>query len=289
MAAAEPAGAVRFRVEAYPRAARAAAAALAAVARASLLLALGAVLRASDPPVTLAVLARDLALFAALPEAAARLLGRAFRTEAQVEGDALVLRRRLLRVEVPCASIAGVEPWRAPLPGPGFGLRLRSGARLGFALAARDPAPMLRALAEAGVGPARAALAQTAVVYAETRAASPRPAWQRPALKFVAFALVPGGVAFYAHQHIAFGAFLGEYYLMGAAAWLRSAAAYWVHAALLLVLYASALRALVEVASLLAAHCVRARAAAVRRAAEPVAAALYYAGVPALLALRFLS
>jgi hypothetical protein len=55
------------------------------------------------------------------------------------------------------------------------------------------------------------------------------------------------------------------------------------------VLWASVWRGPAEGASLLAAYVAPAQAARVRRAAEVACRVLYYAGVPALLALRFAS
>jgi hypothetical protein len=276
-------------IEAYSRAPRAAAGALVALSRASPPLLLAAVLLGSEvgaglPPLLDAVLALSL-----LPALAAHLVGRALRCEVAVLGADLVLRRRGLRVELPLASIERVLPWRAPLPRPGFGLGLRSGARLRWSLAAPDPAPLLRALADAGVGAARDALRHPMLVYAEARAAAGRPLWNRWPAKVALFALLPGGVAFYAHQHIAYGGLLGEYYLLGPGAYVRTALLMWLHAGLLLALYAAGWRALVELAALAAAWRAPSRAAALRRAAEGAAAALYYASVPALLALRFLA
>jgi hypothetical protein len=276
------------RIEAYPGVARAAAAALVALSRGSLPLLFALLVLAPEAPLELPRLLDLLLSFALLPAAGAWALGRALRGEVALEGADLVLRRRALRVEVPLASIAGVEPWRLPLPRPGFALRLRSGARLRWSLAAEDPRPLLQRLAAAGAPGAESSLAHPSLAYAAARAGARLRFWQRPLFALVIFALLPGGVGFYAHQHIAFGGLLGEYYLMGASAWLRTAAVYWLHSALLLLLYAGALRAAVEAACFAAAQSGRARAAAVRRVAEGGAAALYYASVPALLALRFL-
>jgi apolipoprotein N-acyltransferase len=276
------------RIELAPSAARAAAAALVALSRGSLPLLLVLAALATDPPLELPNLLDLLLTFALLPALGAFAIGRALRGEALLAGGDLVLRRRALRVEVPLASVSGIEPWRVPLPRPGFALRLRSGARLRWSLAAADPSALLRELAAAGVPGAQDALAHPALVYAAARAAAPRRFWQRPLVALVLFALVPAGVGFYAHQHIAYGGLLGEYYLMGLAAYLRTAALYWLHSGVLLLLYGSAFRAFVEAASLAAARFAPARAAALRRRTEGGAAALYYASVPTLLAIRFL-
>ncbi len=276
------------RVEVYAPPARLAAGALVAVSRASLLLVLAAVAFADEPPATSA-LVEALATLSLLPALAARLLARAFRGTATVLGADLVLQRGALSAEVPLASLAAVRPWRVPLPRPGLGLRLASGRRLPWSPAAADPSPLLRALAEAGVASAAGALAHPILVYARARAAAARPFWKRPLFGVALFALLPAGIGFYAHQHIAHGGLLGEWYLLGPASYLRTAALHWLHAALLLLLYAGLWRALVAVACLAVAAFAPARAAPARRAAEGGAAALYYASVPALLAFRFLA
>ena len=276
------------RIEAFPSAARGAAAALVALSRGSLPLLCALAALATDPPLELPQLLDLLLSFALLPALAAFAIGRSLRGEASLEGGNLVLRRRALRVEVPLASIAGIEPWSVPLPRPGFALRLGSGARLRWALASPDPGALLRALAAAGATAAAAAASHPSLVYAAARAGAGRHFWQRPVVKFVLFALLPGGVGFYAHQHIAYGGLLGEYYMMGLSAYLRTAAVYWLNSAVLLLLYGSAWRALVEAAAFAAAHLAPRRAGAVRWVTEGGAAALYYASVPALLALRFL-
>jgi hypothetical protein len=278
-----------LRVVVWPRAARAIAAAALGLAGANLLVVLAAVVVQTDPPVTLRPLAEALAAGSLLPAALARLLARGFRGRAALDGSELVLERRGLRVEVPLASIARVRPWRIPLPGPGLALGLRSGAPLAWTLGLRDPALLLAALAGAGTPGAAGALASAPVVYARARAARRRRWFERPLVKLVLFALLPACVGFYAHQHIAHGGLFGEWNVFGPVAWLCTLGLLWLHAALLLLLFAAAWRAGVEALALAAAWTLPARAALVRRLAEGGAAALYYASVPALLALRFLS
>jgi hypothetical protein len=274
---------------ALPGGVRALAAALMLFARASLLLLLLAVWRVNDPPITALVLARDFLALAVLPEAVARLLCRAFAGRAGTEAGSLVVVRAGRRIEVPCASIAQLRPWRLPLPSPGVSLVLRSGARLPARLGLEDPARLIDSLADARVAPAREALALPVVRYAAARAAWPRRWYEHAAVKVALFSLLPGGVGFYAHQHIAFGHILGEWYLMGAAAWFRSAALYWLTGALYLALWAGSFRIAAESYSLAAAHLAPERAGGARRFAERAATALFYVSVPALLAVRFLS
>jgi hypothetical protein len=101
--------------------------------------------------------------------------------------------------------------------------------------------------------------------------------------------LLPAAVAFNAHQHIAFGGFFGEYRLIGLRAWLTTALLYEVTSALYLVLWWGTFRIAVEASCWAGALAAPGRASGVRRLAERAGALLYYASIPALLALRFLS
>jgi len=274
---------------AYPAPWRWVAAALVALSRASLpAIAVAVVLRLSEPfplPTLLAILAA----YSALPGAAAWLLERAFTANVEVRERALHVRGRGLRLEVPCASIARVEPWRLPLPGPGVWLRLRSGSVLRPGLEAPDLEPLVSALAEAGgVASAREALRHSFVAYASARRRRPRGLLSHPIFKFPGFSLLPTAVLFNAHQHIAYGGSLGQYHLEGLAAWLLTFGEYWAYVCTYLVLFASVCRALAEGVALLAARAGSALAARVRRTVEIVCGVLYYAGVPALVLARFL-
>jgi hypothetical protein len=275
-------------VRAYPTPWRWATALLVAVSRASLpVIAVLVWVRLSEP-FGLATLLATLTAWAALPGAAAWLLERAFTASAELRDGALHLRGRGLRVEVPCASIACALPWRLPLPGAGIGLRLRSGAALPRGLEAPDLSPLLGELEREGVAGAREALARPLQVYARERAARRRGLLWHPLFKFPGFALLPTAVMFNAHQHIAYGGTLGQYYTEGLAAWLRTFAEYWTWVCVYLALYASVLRSMAEGIALLAASAGSALAARARRAVEVACGILYYAGVPALVLARFL-
>ena len=201
----------------------------------------------------------------------------------------LVIARAGVRLEVPLAAIARVRPWRVPLPAPGVTVYLRGGRRLqDGGLALRDPSPLLAALAGAGVAAARTAAADPAIVWAEARAARPRRRWYHWVLKFPLFALLPTAVLFNLHQHIAHGGPLGEYYLLGPWSYAHTFLIYYVTLTIYLALYAGTWRGLAEVATRIATGRAPARAATWRRAAERVCALAYWAGVPALLALRLL-
>ncbi len=308
----------------YPLPWRVIAGVLVAVSRVGLL-AIGASLLAADAPVPLLALVRALAALVVLPGAAALLIERAFAAEVKVRdadiallavnlgqnataaarsdgtGSApdepvlrcaasLVISRRGLRLEVPCAAIARVSPWTIPLPGPGFSLWLRSGRRLRYGLQADDPTPLLSALAAAGaVASARAATRHPGVVYAHVkygRAAQPR--WYHLLAKFAGFGLLPTAVWFNAHQHIAYGGLFGQYYLEGLSPYLKTFLISWSLASIYLLLYASVWRALAEVTAVLTARAAPAYAAPVRRLSEIVCRVMYYGGVPVLVLLPFL-
>jgi hypothetical protein len=266
---------------------RLALAACLAIAGASLPLLLAAALLANDPPMTPRALLELFAVQVALPLAAAWAGWRAHAARVGVEGEDLVVERRGRRLAVPLAAVAGVEPWRLPLPAPGVRLRLRSGRALPWSLAAADPAPLLAALAAAGV-PGAVEAAEGAIA----RWARVRAPWRRRPLdriaKFGLFALGPAAVLFHAHQHISYGGLFGEWYLLGRGAWLRTLAEYLATTVVVLVLYASAWRGLAEAIALLAARVAPPRAAGVRRAVERACQVAYFGGVPLLLALRFL-
>lgn len=279
-------GSGHFRVHALPPWARVVAAVCFAVSRGSLPALLLLVVLANDPPVTPPVLFRLTAVFVVLPGVAAWVVERAHAADVEVGRDALVIAPRGLRIEVPADAIARVTPWAVPVPEPGLTLHLRSGRRLRQRLARRDPEPLLVALARrGGVAAARAALAHPTVVYAH---AKPATSPYRLLAKFGLFALLPTALLFNAHQHIAHGALLGEYYLMGLRSYLATFATYWLVLVIYLVLWAAVWRGPAEAVALLAARVAPSRAARVRRGAEIACRLLYYGGVPALLLIRFL-
>src|SRR5436309_428357 len=105
----------RIRAFAYPLGWRIAGASLFALSRASLPAILALVVLATDPPVTPPVLVRVVVVLALLPGLAARLVARAFAAELSVDDDALVIRRRDLRLEVPYRAVARLAPWGVAL------------------------------------------------------------------------------------------------------------------------------------------------------------------------------
>jgi hypothetical protein len=280
-----PTSAAELPARAYPLAWRVVAALLVGLSRISLPVLLALVMLANDPPIGPILLVQLVALFALLPALAAAAIGRVGAARVELAAADLIVRRADLRVEIPRAAIARLAAWTVPLPGPGLTLWLRSGRRLRYVLQLDDPAPLLHAL---GDTVAHAALDHPSVVWAHAAAAAPRWRWYHYGWKFVLFALLPTAVFFNAHQHIAYGGPLGEYHLLGLAAYLRTFAVYWVALAVHLVLFASLWRGAAEAAALAAAWAAPSYATRVRRAAEICCRVLYYGGVPALTALRFL-
>lgn len=216
-----------------------------------------------------------------LPDLAVRLLRRAFAAEASVDAQTLCIARDDLRIEAPIASLAAIQPWRVPLPGAGASLRLRSGARLPVGI---EPVPVAL-LAAAGV----AVPAHPDLAYGAAQQQHARRIWLHPLVKFGLFGLAPAAVLFRAHQVIAFGGLLGQYYLEGLRPYLATLVEYAGITLLYLLLFASTLRLFGELGAFAATWLAPARAQSIRSAAEAFCAIAYYAGVPALLALRFLS
>ncbi|MFZ5637286.1 MAG: apolipoprotein N-acyltransferase [Pseudomonadota bacterium] len=270
---------------------RIAAAALRVFARGSLLW-MGLAALQLDPAQTNPL--SQIRLFAALfvaPEIAAWALLRAFAATVRIEGDALVLDSASRRIEIPIREIAGVAPWRLPLPGAGLDVRLASGRRWSHGIAIADPRALIEALHRAGgATTALAEAAQThAVAWARVRASAKRRWFDHPVLKFVVFPLVPALPAFRLHQYIAYGGTFGEYHAYGLKAYLVALGLWWASWAIGLLLFAAALRVVIELGTLLALASRPQRATEARRWLERLGRLLFYVGVPAFLAIRLLS
>jgi hypothetical protein len=278
-----------MRARAYPLVWRVVAGVLVAVSRGSLPLILLLVVTASDPPVTPPVLFVLVTVLAGVPGVAGWLIGRAFAAQVEAQSDELVIRRPGWQLEVPYQAIAEIHPWVVPLPGVGLSVRLGSGRRLPCGVEVGYPAVLLAALADRGVAAAGAVAAHPGVAYGRARAAVRRRRWYHWVGRFPLFAALPTGVLFNAHQHIAYGGPLGQYYLFGLQAYLRTFVVYWATVTIYVVLYAAVVRGIAEAVALTATWAVPRFAAPVRRAVETAGQILYYGGVPLLLALRFLA
>ena len=278
------------KVSVLPPAARFAAAALRAFARASLLWMIAAVLL-GDVALqanALVQLRTFVALFVA-PEAAAWCVLLAFRARASIADGAFVLTRGSQRLALPIRDIAALEPWRIPLPSPGLSLRRVSGELWPYGVAHGDAAGLARTLVAAGARPIDASATSPASRYAQARAAIRRGRLDAPLAKFVVLPLALAIPAFRLHQHIAFGSAFGEYYTFGLVAYLTTFALWWASWAIGMVLCAGALRAAIEVGTLLTVLVHPEFAVAARRCLERLGLGALYLGVPAWLTWRALA
>jgi hypothetical protein len=272
------------RVVAWPRGLRWVAAALvagagAAAAQLGVRLALDTFdggMRASPRAVVLGVLAGVL-----LPMALVALLRRVYAAQLVLEGDRLRLAARSVALELPRGEVARAHPWLLPLPAPGEWWELGTGARL--------PRELEGAALPGGAQGASDRSSRSARAFAEARRALHRGDAGALAWKYGVFPLLPAGVLLRAYQHITFGGWNGEYQLFGLRAWLDSALQYWGGTLAHLVVVAGTLRVIAELLCLAAAWAAPGSARAVRRSAEWLCRIVYYAGIPALLALRFLT
>jgi apolipoprotein N-acyltransferase len=262
---------------------------LALVSGASLIVMLGLLLLPSDVPANPLRLIRQAMGFCLLPALSLFVLRRTCAATIRVEAGGLVIDQRHRRVEVPVASIVGVEPWRLLLPEPGLGLRLRSGASLADGIALEDPTALIGTLVEAGASDALLdECRRPTLVYARAKAESGLTRGYGFLLKFPIFALVPTVPLFRVHQLIAYGGAFGEYYQYGLGAYLLGFAVYWATLIVYLLLYAAALRVPVELIAALAAFATPDRAVAARRVMEKAASVCFYVGVPTFVVLRFI-
>lgn len=274
-----PEPAFPMRVAVLPPAARVIAGVLRVISRAGLLgmcvaLLLNEPLRTN----TLAQL-RIFGLFFLLPEAIAWCVLMAFSARASVSEGRLVLARGAQTLVLPLEELAAVEPWRLPVPGPGAGLRLRSGQYWAYGLLLPDPAAFSAQLAAAG-GPAAVGPRGWRTLVA------PATRLDHPLAKFVLLPLALALPAFHLHQHIAYGSALGEYYSFGLAAYLSAFALWWAAWTIGVVLGAALLRTLIESATLLAALLRPGAAGGIRQGLERLGHAALYLALPGWLLFR---
>ncbi|MEJ6001178.1 apolipoprotein N-acyltransferase [Paucibacter soli] len=273
-------------VSALPPAARLVAGLLRGFARASLLWLLAAI-ALGDGPLQANTLAqiRSVATLFLAPELAAWCVLRAFRARASLEAGMLVLARDRQRLALPLRDIAGIEPWRLPLPGPGAWLRLADGQRWPYGLALADPLALARLLRL----PPPPSMSFSARYAQLCLTSSRRVRLQQPWAKFLLLPLALAIPAFRLHQQIAYGSSFGELQAYGALLFLKGFALWWAAWAIGVLLCAALLRTVVE-AGTLAALLLRPEAAGgVRRWLERLALAALYLGLPAWLLLRLLA
>ena len=279
----------RFLVRAYPPAIRWLAAAAWLVSTVNLASLLAVVISNvffayAETSVPLPLVVRWLVLLSLLPSLFAWLLRRSCAATLSVEPDRRVLELRRARVELPAESLVAVRPWRLPLPEMGYTLRLGSGRRFQYELGVANPRPLLEAL-----GPvASDAAAHPWTHYADARHALGGRRWLRLALKYGVIPLLPAIVFFRLDQMIVYGGPFGGYYAKGLAAYLKGFAGMWGITLTLAVLYAAAWRGLFEAVAIPTTWLAPQKARALRKAVEIAANVVYYGGIPALIALRFL-
>jgi apolipoprotein N-acyltransferase len=225
-----------------------------------------------------------------VPALAAWAIQRVFAARARIEAGLLVLQQRHQRVEIPLDRIASLRAWRVPLPRSGVDLVLASGARYGQGIGIADIQSLMRALIAAG-SPARfdGARSETLARYATAREAARWPRLDHPLVKFALFPLLFALPAFRLHQHIAFGGTFGEYYTYGLGAWLGGLLIWWAAWSIGLMLFAAALRLLVEAIVVTALWLRPARADAVRRVLGTMSRVLFFVVMPTWLAVRLLA
>ncbi len=232
---------------------------------------------------------RGFALTVVAPAVAAWAVLRASMAQARIESPMLVLDQRRRRIEIPLASIAGLRPWRIPLPGSGVDLQLTSGKWWEQGIAVSRPQALRRKLADGGAPALLAGRRDTLLAdLAETRALAKRPRLDSGLVKFGLFPLLPALVAFRLHQVIAFGGTFGEYYTYGPAAYFTGLLIWWASWSIGLMLFAAALRIAIEIVSALVLALQPGRASAVRDALEWIGRLAFYVGVPVWLVLRLL-
>ncbi len=108
----------------------------------------------------------------------------------------------------------------------------------------------------------------------------PRGRLDQPLAKHILLPLALALVAFRLHQYIAYGGTLGEFYTFGLKAYLTTFALWWAAWIIGVTLCAAALRAAIEVASLVVVVVQPTHATAARLALERIGLAALYIGLP---------
>ncbi len=256
---------MKFRVHLLHPWQRAASAALRVLAAANLLWL--AVLLARDPEsVALPALVRSIFFLSALPA----MLDRALFREETLDVDAGQIRLSA-GATLPRGSLQALRPFRVPLPADGFALVLRSGAVFPLRVTTADPAPLLAALGQ----PPLPGFDDASVRHRARKL-------HLPLVKLVAVPAVVTFILFRLHQFITYGGLLGEFHSYGLSRWLHTLAGVSFYVFSHLLIFAAALRALVEVVAVPATRLAKGRAKAVRWTLEIAAALAFYGGVAAI-------
>lgn len=277
------------KVAVLPPAARLAAGLLRAFARGSLLW-MGAAMLLNDSlrTNTLAQIRMVSGLVLA-PEAAAWFVLRAFSATALLENGRLVLTQGARRLELAVRDIVAVAPWRIPVPSAGASLELVSGQRWPYGLAVANPISLAGALKAVGAALEQPSMPTRVMAYAQACLAIRHGRIDRPVVKFVLFPLLLALPAFRLHQHIAYGSTLGEYYTFGLKAYVTTFALWWAAWAIGVVLSAAALRAIIEIGTVLTVLVRPQQAIEVRHWLERFGLVALYLGLPVWLLLRIVS
>ncbi len=280
--AAQPANLFPLKLSVLPPAARIIAGVLRSFARVSLL-GLGFAMLYSDAlrGNTFAQIRAFSALFLA-PELAASCVLLAFAARASIANGKLVLEQGTRRIELALAEILTVETWRMPLPCSGVTLCFSDGANWHFGLAQTQVSALMHAL---GRAPTRI-LDTRGACYTQARLAIPRGKLDLTLVKYVLLPLLLAFPAYFLHQHIAYGSGFGEFTSFGWQAYAKGLAIWWAAWCIGVMVFAAALRALIEMATLLAVLLKPKSAGQMRRWFEITAKLALYLGVPGWLVLR---
>lgn len=219
-----------------------------------------------------------------VPLALVSALRRLFSARILDEAGQLRIVTRFIRIELPAGARVSAHPWWVPLPAPGEWWEVETSGRLSRELEGRGRLDSSVPLFEPSDRQTRAARA-----FAEARSSLHRDDLWAYAFKYVLFPILPAAVIFYSFEHITYGGWNAEYQLYGLKAWLASAGLHWVVTVAHLVVIGGAFRVAAELVCFSAAWLSPGSAGVVRRIAEWFCRLVYYGGIPALLALRFLA
>lgn len=233
------------------------------------------------------LVALGLALFSGLPWLAALALRRAGRGTLAIEAERLVIDLGRTRFEIPIASVQALRGSTLPAPDHAITLVLRSGKPFERALISDDPRALASALTQT-LPDARAEVPAAALAFAaELRARTGRPRWMTP-LKWGAAPLAVAIIAFRLQQIIMFGGPFGQYRQAGLGPYLAGFFDVWLSVASDLILYATAVRIVLEMAAALGTWLAPRAARPVRLGAEGLALIAFFVVVPGFLAARLL-